>query len=160
MLTIIQGDITKVQTDAKYIVNASNGFGIMPSGVAGAIKNAGGLSIEFDAFRKCFLNIKRPGSLFVTHAGSLPFRHVIHLVTMVFPGMPSKLTNIEKCLHSLIEYSRANHIQKVALPALGTGVGSLNKKEVAELYKNLLGLAHDIEFIVIDKDEEFIKMFF
>jgi O-acetyl-ADP-ribose deacetylase (regulator of RNase III) len=53
-------------------------------------------------------------------------------------------------------YCRAASIKKIALPALGTGVGKLDLQKVAQLFVEILGPAQDIEFLVVDIDPVFI----
>ncbi|GAB6440229.1 Appr-1-p processing protein [Bacillus cereus] len=159
MLTIILGDITKAKK-VDYICNAANGIGPMIAGVAGAIKKAGGRTIELEAVKTCLLQNPKSGDVYVTKAGELPYKNIVHLVTMKLPGMPSNYKTIEKCLTSLVTYCRQNDISKIALPGLGTGVGKLDKKKVSNIYKQILEPVEDIDFVVYGMDEEFIHSFF
>ena len=100
-----------------------------------------------------------PGDLYVTHAGTLPFQGIIHLVTMKQPAGPTSYDVVRTCLHNLVAYCRKQGIDKVALPALGTGVGNLDKAKVAAIFKEVLEPVKDIEFIVADIDQDFIALF-
>lgn len=157
MINIQLGDLTRVK-DVEYICNAANGVGPMGRGIAGAIHRAGGKSIQDEAFIKCRKNDPQPGEYYTTRAGTLPYKGVIHLVTMKQPGGPTSLLVVEKCLKNLIKYCQIMNINKVALPALATGIGGLNKIDVAKIYKDLL-TDIDIEFLVVDIDKEFINQF-
>lgn len=157
MIKAIVGDITKLN-NIDYIVNAANGVGPMGSGVAGAIRRAGGEMIQREAFEQCKKLNPQPGDMYLTSAGRLPYKGVIHLVTMKNPGGITSYNIVEKCLNTLISFCKKENIKKVALPALGTGIGRLNKEKVANIYKSIL-TNEDIEFYVVDIDKEFISYF-
>lgn len=157
MIKVHLGDLTKFE-GVDYIVNAANGLGKpMGRGIAGAIKRAGGKEIEDDAFKTCQLQDPQVGEVYITTAGKLPYKNIIHLVTMKVPGGPTSLEVVVNCLRGLIEHCRANNIDKVALPALSTGVGGLDKEQVAKIFKAVLSTAPNIEFNVVDIDNEFIS---
>ena len=65
---------------------------------------------------------------------------------------------VRACLERLGAHCRENGIKKVALPALGTGVGRLDKARVARLFREVLAPVEDVEFVVVDIDESFIQM--
>lgn len=76
LFSIIQGDVTELDTDA--IVNAANSELQLGAGVAGAILSKGGSSIqaECDKIGHCPL-----GEAVITGAGKLTAKHVIHAVS-------------------------------------------------------------------------------
>ena len=76
-IEVVRGDITKADTE--MIVNAANNNFWMGSGVAGAIKAAGGEGIEQEAMAK---GPVMPGEAIYTGAGRLPYRGVIHAAVM------------------------------------------------------------------------------
>lgn len=156
MIKILNGDITKVE-DVKYICNAANAIGPMGAGVAGAIRKAGGSRIQKEALRVCSEIKPKAGDIYVTDAGSLPYNSIIHLVTMDIPGGVTSLEIVSNCLDKLIKKCRFEKIDKVALPALGTGIGGLDKKEVAKIYVDNLALIEDIVFVIVDIDAEFLN---
>jgi len=154
MIKIQTGDITKIE-NVQYICNAANGRGPMGAGVAGAIRRAGGMDIQTEAMQICTNFDVEPGDIYITKAGTLPYDGVIHLCTMKNPGSPSNINIIKNCLDSLIQFCNEEEIKTVAIPALGTGIGGVNKVQVAELYVNILNKA-TTEFIVTDIDADFI----
>jgi O-acetyl-ADP-ribose deacetylase len=101
----------------------------MGTGVAGAIKRAGGQSIEDEAVRKGPVSI---GEAVVTLAGRLPARYVIHAAVM---GQDLS-TDADK-IHAatLNSLRRADELQlkSVAFPALGTGVGGFPLSRSADV---------------------------
>ncbi len=104
-----RGDISQAKVDA--VVNAANNHLWMGSGVAGALKRAGGLEIEREAVAKGPVQV---GEAVVTNGGALPARYVIHAAVM---GQDLR-TDQSKI--------------RVAFPALGTGVGGFPPEEAAE----------------------------
>src|SRR6266704_1838916 len=83
-LTLIQGDIVKIQADA--IVNAANSALAGGGGVDGAVHRAGGPSIMGE-LRSRYGSLGCPtGEAVVTGAGELPARWVIHAVGPVWSG--------------------------------------------------------------------------
>ena len=116
-IEIVQRDITQTDTDA--IVNAANNNFWMGSGVAGAIKSAGGESIETEAIAK---GPVIPGEVIYTSAGKLRFKVVIHAAVM---GQDLRTTDklIRKATIASISLADKLKMSSVALPAFGTGVG-------------------------------------
>jgi O-acetyl-ADP-ribose deacetylase (regulator of RNase III) len=152
---LVMGDITKAEADV--IVNAANGIGPMGGGVALAIKKAGGKVIEDEAIRVCSQLDPRPGDVYVTTAGGLKAKYIFHAVTMKRPAEPSSVEIVRKCLQSLLEKAREMKVKSMVLPALATGVGGVPKKDVARVYKEVLGDVEDIDITVMDVSGEFIK---
>ena len=115
-LILIEGDITDLDADA--IVNAANAKLILGSGVAGAIKNKGGPSIQEECNR---LGGTYVGGAVMTGAGNLKARHVIHAVgpRMGEGEEESKLRNAT--MNSLL-LAEEHNLESIAFPALSTGV--------------------------------------
>ncbi|AEO93384.1 gp122 [Bacillus phage G] len=158
MITAFRSDLTKLQ-NVDYIVNAANAKGPMDSGIAGAIRINGGTEIQDAAMLICSKLNYQPGDIYVTHAGRLSFKKIIHLVTMENPGGVTSYDIVRKCLQNLILYCKVNNIKKIALPALGTGVGGLDIDKIAGIFKEILGSVEEIEFLVVDIDPMFIYNF-
>src|SRR5262249_59667831 len=72
-----RGDISRANVDA--VVNAANNHLWMGSGVAGALKRAGGIEIEREAVAKGPVEV---GEAVFTNGGALPARYVIHAAVM------------------------------------------------------------------------------
>jgi O-acetyl-ADP-ribose deacetylase (regulator of RNase III) len=158
LIKVVLADITKLR-DVDYICNAANGEGSMEGGVARAIADAGGQVIVERAISVCSLLEPKSGELYITTAGNLPFKVIIHLVTMQVSDGHTDYATVRSCLRELVSYCQRNNISKVALPALGTGVGGLALNTVASIYIEELSEIPDIEFLVVDVNKKFIANF-
>ena len=119
------GDICDLEVDA--IVNAANLSLWMATGVGGAIKRAGGDSIEFAAVRQAPVPI---GGAIVTPAGALAAKYVIHAVSLDRDRRTST-SIIDSAVRSAFARARENEVSSIAFPALGTGVGGFPLDEAA-----------------------------
>jgi len=121
------GDICDLEVDA--IVNPANLSLWMATGVGGAIKRAGGDSIEFAAVRQAPVPL---GDAIVTAAGTLAARYVIHAVSLDRDRRTSA-SAIEAAARSAMACAREIGVRSIAFPALGTGVGGFPLQEAAEV---------------------------
>lgn len=130
-LVAIVGDITTVEADA--IVNAANNELWMGSGVAGAIKAAGGEEIEREAMAQGPIQV---GEVVATGAGRLPYRAVIHAAAMGYEGgrmIPPAAATIQGATQAALAEADRLGLTSIAFPALGTGVGGFDLAEAAAL---------------------------
>lgn len=162
MIEVVLGDITKIKVDA--IVNAANGIGILGHGVAGAIRRAAGLSVQDEAKEVCRKNGKpiEEGECYSTSSGFLKedngVRTIYHAVTMRLPGGPSSLDIVSKVTKNVLESALVDGVKSIAIPALGTGVGRLDKSSVARIMVNIAkGFSESIDIYIVDIDASFIK---
>jgi O-acetyl-ADP-ribose deacetylase (regulator of RNase III) len=126
-ISMREGDITEDEVDA--IVNAANSDLVLGSGVAGAIREKGGPSIQ----RECdAIGPIEVGEAAITTAGDLPARHVIHAAGMALGGSATE----ESIRHS-VRRSFALALEKgcetLAIPAIGAGVGGFPPQRCAEI---------------------------
>jgi O-acetyl-ADP-ribose deacetylase (regulator of RNase III) len=121
------GDICDLEVDA--IVNAANLSLWMSTGVGGALKSAGGDSIEFAAVRQAPVPL---GGAIVTPAGKLAAKVVIHAVSLDRERRTSGPV-IEAAVRSAMARAREIGVTSIAFPALGTGVGGFPLDEAARL---------------------------
>lgn len=126
-IEVIIGDITTV--DADVIVNAANNELWMGSGVAGAIKSAGGQVVEDEAKSKGPI---LPGQAIYTTSGKLPYKGVIHAAVM---GQDLKTSNklIRQATVASLNLAEKLKLKSIAFPAFGTGVGGFPMKACAHL---------------------------
>ncbi|MFC1984444.1 O-acetyl-ADP-ribose deacetylase [Chloroflexota bacterium] len=120
-LRIIQGDITKQNTDV--IVNAANCSLMGGGGVDGAIHKTGGPAI----LEECKQIIAKQGRLPVgktvmTTGGNLKARHVIHTVGPVWyggdKGEPELLVS---AYHESLKLAMENQLHSISFPSVSTG---------------------------------------
>ena len=121
------GDICDLEVDA--IVNPANLSLWMATGVGGAIKRAGGDSIEFAAVRQAPVPL---GGSIVTPAGKLAARAVIHAVSLDRDRRTSAPV-IASAVRSAMARAREIGAKSVSFPALGTGVGGFPLDEAARI---------------------------
>ncbi|MCS7144441.1 MAG: macro domain-containing protein [Archaeoglobaceae archaeon] len=154
----LHGDITKLEVDA--IVNAANTHLIMGGGVAGAIKRAGGKEIEDEAIKQGPIKI---GSAVVTSAGKLKARFVIHAPTMELDFKTDE-NKVRLAMIAALKKAEELNLKSLAFPALGTGVGGLEKDLVAkimvrELKKHLDSGSKLKKVLFVDINAEQVEFF-
>ncbi|UCD64330.1 MAG: macro domain-containing protein [Candidatus Zixiibacteriota bacterium] len=151
-IEIVKGDITRTDTEA--IVNAANNHFWMGSGVAGAIKAAGGDIIEKEAVKK---GPVMPGEAVHTTAGKLPFKMVIHAAVM---GQDLRTSDkyIRRATISCLNIAEKLKIASISFPAFGTGVGGFPMKACAHVmldavcgYRSLAKSLQRVQFCLFDE---------
>ncbi len=123
---IRKGDITRVKAAA--IVTPANTLGVMSDGVALAIRRAGGQAIEDAAIAEAPIPV---GMAVATTAGSLPFRYVIHAVSMKRPRQRIPPENIAEATRAAIECADRLGCESLAIPDLGMRLGKVSPSEAA-----------------------------
>lgn len=131
-IIIEQGDITEIDVDA--VVNAANSELYMGSGVAGAIKRKGGISIEKEAVEKGPIEV---GSAVETSAGALKAKHVIHAAVMAI-DLVTDGDKIASATRATLNLAQDMGVRSIAIPALGTGVGGFPVMECAKIMFKVL----------------------
>jgi O-acetyl-ADP-ribose deacetylase len=126
-IVLVEGDITDQPVDA--IVNAANTRLRLGSGVAGAIREKGGPTIqeECDAIGSVPLGVAA-----VTGAGRLPARHVIHAAAM-HPGGGADEASVREAARSAFRLANELGFRTLAMPAIGAGVGGFPMQRCAEV---------------------------
>lgn len=125
------GDITKACVDA--VVNAANTDLLLGAGVAGAIRRAGGPTIQEECNR-----LVRPiplGEAAMTSGGKLVASYVIHAAGMHL----GSAVNRDSCHHATknsLRRANEKRLASIAFPAIGTGFGGLDVEECASAMLN------------------------
>jgi O-acetyl-ADP-ribose deacetylase len=120
-LSLVTGDITKIETDA--IVNAANSSLMGGGGVDGAIHRAGGPKI----FEECKLIVLKQGRLpagkaVITSGGNLAAKFVIHTVGPVWQGGASnESTLLSSAYRESLKLAEKNGLKSIAFPSISTG---------------------------------------
>jgi O-acetyl-ADP-ribose deacetylase (regulator of RNase III) len=113
---IIVGDLVEQTVDA--IVNAANNELVLGGGVAGAIRNRGGPSIQ----RECDTHgAIRVGEAAITGGGELPAHHVIHAASMALGGRTSE-ESLRSSMRNVFRLAHEHDARTIAVPAVGTGI--------------------------------------
>lgn len=132
-LTLIKGDITKLEVDA--IVNAANTSLLGGGGVDGAIHRAGGPKI----LEAC-INIRNrqggcpTGEAVITTGGNLKAKFVIHTVGPVWNDAKRNEDQLlRNAYQNSIRLASENHVKKIAFPNISTGVYGFPKQRAATI---------------------------
>lgn len=132
-IKLVQGDITKIDTDA--IVNAANSSLLGGGGVDGAIHRAGGKAI----LEECIAIRNRRGSCktgeaVITTGGNLPARYVIHTVGPVWnKGSSTVGMLLANCYQNSLQLAAEHHIKTIAFPNISTGIYGYPKNLAAKI---------------------------
>jgi O-acetyl-ADP-ribose deacetylase (regulator of RNase III) len=128
-LSLIEGDITRQETDA--IVNAANTRLAGGAGVDGAIHAAGGPSIMTECRR---IGGCPTGQAVITAGGSLKARFVIHTVGPVYQGGGSGEAALLKSAYlESLKLASTKGLKSLAFPAISTGVYAYPLEEAARI---------------------------
>lgn len=163
-IKLLQGDITKLHTDA--IVNAANTPLLGGGGVDGAIHRAAGpeLLAECKTLGGC-----PTGEAKITKGYKLPAKYVIHTVGPVWHGgRKSEAQLLESCYRNSLQLAKEHDLHSIAFPAISTGVygfpfdqaSKIALKATQDFLKNP-GSLEEVIFILFGKNdfEQFQKIF-
>lgn len=115
-LKIVEGNI--VTLDVEAIVNAANKSLILGGGVAGAIRNAGGSSIQEECNK---IGPVEVGEAVITRAGNLKAKSVIHAVGPVY-GEGEEDEKLKRAVLNSLKIAAKHKIKTIAFPAISTGI--------------------------------------
>lgn len=137
-LAVRQGDITTYDGDA--IVNAANNHLVLGAGVAGAIRRAGGPTIQSECDR---LGPIRVGDAAITGAGNLHVRSIIHAAAM--GDEPVSERSIRSSTAASLRLAAQRGAHHVAFPILGSGVGGYDFRRAAEVMLEAIRVTPEAE---------------
>lgn len=124
-IILLKGDITEMDVDA--IVNPANTELWLGSGIAEAILAKGGKSIEDEAVKMGPIEL---GEAVITRGGTLKAGHVIHAAGMM-PNETATVYSITKATKNALVIASRKKMRSIAIPAIGTGVGSVSMPHCA-----------------------------
>jgi O-acetyl-ADP-ribose deacetylase (regulator of RNase III) len=126
-IVLLEGDITEQDVDA--IVNAANSALVLGAGVAGAIRERGGPSIQAECDAHGPIAV---GDAALTGAGALRARWVIHAASMP-PGGSASPESVRSSMRRSLELARERGCRTLAVPAIGAGIAGLSVQRCAEI---------------------------
>ena len=146
MIEYKSGDI--LSEDAEALVNTVNCVGVMGCGIALQFKNA--FRENFAAYAAaCKKKEVRPGRMFVHETGQLTNpRLIVNFPTKRHWRGKSRMEDIEAGLKALAETVRQYHIQSIAIPPLGSGLGGLDWAEVKPRIEAAMAQLPDVRVIL------------
>ena len=128
-IEVVQGDIAEQSVDA--IVNSAGTTLRMGTGVAGALRDAGGEGLNAEAIANGPVD---PGEAVVTDAYALDAAYVIHAASMPHYGTgKSTPRTIRQSVRNALELADENGCQSIAVPAVGCGLGGVPLMTGAEV---------------------------
>ena len=157
-LDLISGDITDLDVDA--VVNAANEELQLGTGVAGAIREKGGPSIQEECDR---IGGTPVGTAVLTGGGNLKARHVIHAVGPKM-GEGDEDRKLQSAIRACLALADRHGLRSIALPALSSGSFGFPMDRCArilltEVYRYLQG-GTKIERVIISLfDEKTFEIF-
>jgi O-acetyl-ADP-ribose deacetylase (regulator of RNase III) len=134
VLELVQGDITKLDTEA--IVNAANRRLAHGGGVAAAIARSGGPVIRKESKDWVREHGRVPtGSVAITSGGNLKADYVIHAVGPVYSSRsPSRAAQeLALAVKSALQMADEHGLRSIALPAISTGIFGYPLAEAAHV---------------------------
>ncbi|HEX9732656.1 MAG TPA: macro domain-containing protein [Thermoanaerobaculia bacterium] len=137
-LELVRGDITELDVEA--IVNPANANLQLGTGVAGAIREKGGPSIQEECDR---IGGTPVGTAVITGAGDLGARHVIHAVGPQM-GEGEEDRKLAQAVRAALALADRHGLRSIALPAISTGnfgfpVDRCARILLTEVYRYLQG---------------------
>ncbi|MFD1686878.1 macro domain-containing protein [Halobellus litoreus] len=136
--TVVQGDIAQQSADA--LVNAAGTSLQMGSGVAGALRRAGGEALNQAAVRKGPVDL---GGVADTYAYDLDAEYVIHAAAMPHYGDgEATAESIRDATRASLERAEELDCESLVVPALGCGVAGFDLAEGARIIAEEIQ-AHD-----------------
>ena len=154
-ITIVKGDITKLDVDA--IVNAANESLLGGGGVDGAIHRAAGPEL-LEECRK--LNGCPTGEAKLTRGYNLPAKHVIHTVGPIWSGGNTGEPDLlASCYRNSLNLAKDNGLKSIAFPSISTGVYGYPFTEackiaITEIQKFLGESGYQLEVILVTHSQK------
>lgn len=112
MVRIVRGNLVRQNTDA--IINPVNADIVFDKGIPFFIKKSGGDRIEKECMKYYPAKL---GDVFLTGAGDLPAKHIIHLVNRQF-GQKTSYMILKNALNTALEAAVNLKIKSISIPTI------------------------------------------
>ena len=140
-----RGDIFNIK-DVNSYAHGCNCAGAMGKGIALQFKNKyPKMYSEYRAM--CKDGLFNPGDVFDYNYGN---GHIYNLGTQVSWKTKARLEYIENSVGRMLELAASDNVTKIALPAIGAGLGGLNWNDVKEILNRVSVNYPDIELYVVE----------
>lgn len=153
-ISLTEGNIALLETEA--IVNAANKSLILGGGVAGAIRNFGGPTIQEECNR---IGPIKVGEAALTQAGNLKAKFVIHAAGPVY-GEGDEEDKLEKATLNSLKIATQKQIIDMTFPAISTGIFGFPLQKCSEIMLNTAmdyiqnhEFPHEIVFCLYQKED-------
>jgi O-acetyl-ADP-ribose deacetylase (regulator of RNase III) len=137
MITYMHASADMFKSDADAWVNTVNCKGVMGGGIALLFKERFP-QMYLDYRNKCNVGLIKPGSVNVYANDYGEPNFILNVATKDDYCNPSELKWIEEAVEDLSLVVQQFRIKKVALPALGCGLGGLSFADVKKFYDYFL----------------------
>ena len=142
---IERGDIFNIK-DVNSYAHGCNCAGAMGKGIALQFKNKyPKMYSEYRAM--CKDGLFNPGDVFDYNYGN---GHIYNLGTQVSWKTKARLEYNENSVGRMLELAASDNVTKIALPAIGAGLGGLNWNDVKEILNRVSVNYPDIELYVVE----------
>jgi len=151
-LTIIHGDITKLQIDA--IVNTANTNLQMGGGVCGAIFDAAGA----DRLQAACDNLApiQTGEAVITRGFALPAKYIIHTAGPIYhEGNQGEEALLRSCYKNALDLAKKHGCKSVAIPLISSGIYGYPKAQALAVATGAIGqwlMNDDIDVSLVVSD--------
>ena len=143
------------QTDCDAIVNSAHPSMLAGSGVCGVIHKAAGKELE--VYGKQFAPLK-PNQAVITPGFNLNIKHIIHVSAPRHHIAIDPIGELADALRNVFLLAEDNKINKIALPAIGSGVYGYPMVDAVRVYTSVYREFHDskvieeVRFVFISED--------
>jgi len=148
MIEYQTGDI--LRADAEGLVNPVNCVGVMGRGLALQFKDA--YPENFKAYAvACSRGELAPGRMFVFETGQRTNpKYIVNFPTKRHWRDQSRIEDIEAGLAALAEEIQTRRVRSIAVPALGSGLGGLDWRDVKPRIDAALRALSNVRIIVFE----------
>lgn len=137
MIHYVQGDLFQDEYKVDAYAHGVNCQGFMGAGIAKEFRER--YNKMYQKYKILCTQVPRglnPGEIyFWISSNGCP--SVYNLATQDKVGRQAKLTYVEQCFVSMKESADRNDVKSIAMPAIGSGIGGLDIKDVKQVLKHV-----------------------